>query len=139
MAESLKTIDKWVFAAGLLLPGGGQLRRGELFAAALVCLSTAFLWLSATLELVVNNMRGYPAPLKIAEELAALRTPVVVVPHVIVAVIFAAAMHVGAAWFAARSSNGFVRPASGEPTEEGAPEVGADPQRTQRERLDAAG
>lgn len=104
MSDTSTELDKGVFALGLLIPGAGQLRRGDFYAAFVVLLSTTFLWSAATLEVVVNNMRGYPAPLDLGKELAALKSPLIVVPHVIVAVICAVSMHAGAAWFAARSS-----------------------------------
>ena len=96
--------DTAALAAGLLLPGGGQMLRGELLAGLFVLLGTCFFWLCAALELVVNNMRGYPAPLKLWDELAALKSPLTLVPHVIVAILFAIALHTGAAWFASRNS-----------------------------------
>lgn len=94
--------DRLALWLGLMIPGGGQLRRGEWLNALIVVLGTCFLWLSASLELVVNNMRGYPAPLHLLKELAALKSPMILVPHVIVAVLFAIGFQFGAAWFASR-------------------------------------
>lgn len=90
-------------ALGLVLPGAGQCQRGDWFAGFLVLIATSFFWLSAALEIVVNNLRSYPAPLHLFEELTNLRSPVAIVPHVVVAVLFALFVHIGAAIWAGRS------------------------------------
>ncbi|MEY3012000.1 MAG: hypothetical protein RIT45_735 [Pseudomonadota bacterium] len=82
---------------GLLLPGGGQLVHGDVLAAAGVLLGVAFLLLACSLELVVHNRTGYPAPLVLFRELGALKSPLTVVPDAPVALIFALVLHVGAA------------------------------------------
>ena len=102
MMKTTAQRDMTRFWAGLALPGGGQVLAGDRLGGLFVLLGVLFCWLSAVLELVVNNMRGYPAPLHLGKELAALQSPIAVVPHVIVAVLFALALHIGAAWFAAR-------------------------------------
>lgn len=88
---------------GLLLPGGGQLALGDLPAAIAVLFGVLFLWLSAVLEFVVPNYDGYPAPLNLLEAFGRLTAPLAVLPQLVVAVIFAVALHIGAAAFAARS------------------------------------
>ncbi|GEM_PF-3542052 len=98
--------DTGALTMGLLVPGAGQLKQGEVIGALFVLIGTCFFWLSAALELVVNNMNTHPAPLHLLEELADLSAPVRVVPHVIVAVLFALTLHIGAAVLAWRKASG---------------------------------
>ena len=91
-----------VLLCGLLLPGGGQVWRRDGWSALMVLVATAFFWLSATLELVVNNRDGFPAPMVLGEALANLPAEKTIVPHLIVAIVYAMTIHIGAAIFAAR-------------------------------------
>ena len=104
-----RQLDRRKLTCGLLFPGGGQIATGDVFAAGLVLISTAFLWMTAVLELVVNNMHGYPAPLHLAAEIAKLKSPLTIVPHIIVAIILALTVHIGAAWFAAKETSDATR------------------------------
>lgn len=85
---------------GLLFPGLGQASHGDWLAAACVAGGTVFFWLAALLELIVQNRRGYPAPLNLLDEISALHWPLQIVPDAPVAVVFALTLHVGAAWVA---------------------------------------
>jgi hypothetical protein len=87
---------------GLLLPGGGQLWRRDGWSALMVMVATVFFWLSATLELVVNNRDGFPAPMVLGEALANLPAEKTIVPHLLVAIVYAMTIQIGAAIFAAR-------------------------------------
>ncbi len=89
--------------AGLLLPGGGQFLLGDWRSALCVLFGVAFLTLTVGLELTVPNYDGYPAPFLLPERLAALTSPIRVVPQLVMASVFAVALHVGAAMFAARA------------------------------------
>ncbi len=82
---------------GLVLPGGGQLVHGDVLAAIGVLLGVVFFVLTCSLELVVHNRTGYPAPLVLLREVGALKPPLTVVPDAPVALIFALVLHFGAA------------------------------------------
>lgn len=88
---------------GLLWPGGGQLARGDIWSAICVLLGVAFLLLCCGLELTVPNYDGYPAPFNLLRVYAGLTPPLRIVPQLVVGGVFACALHVGAAVFAARS------------------------------------
>ena len=88
---------------GLLWPGGGQLLLGDLWSAACILLGVAFLLLCCGLELTVPNYDGYPAPFDIFNVLVGLKPPLRVVPQLVVGSVYACALHIGAAIFAAHS------------------------------------
>ena len=88
---------------GLLWPGGGQLVLRDLWSAGCVLAGVAFLLLCCGLELTVQNYDGYPAPFKLLHVYAGLTAPLRIVPQLVVGGVFACALHVGAAIFAARS------------------------------------
>ncbi len=98
--------DNKAMVAGLVLPGAGQWLRREWSSGLLVLIATSFFWLCALLELVVNNMRAYPAPLRLFAELSMMQSPIRLVPQVVVAVLFALTLHIGAAMLAARPPRG---------------------------------
>lgn len=85
---------------GLAVPGLGQAAHGDVLAGLGILLGVAFFWLATALELLVHNRSGYPAPLDLFGELAALQWPLRLVPDAPVALIFALTLHLGAAWLA---------------------------------------
>jgi hypothetical protein len=82
---------------GLLLPGAGLLLRGQVIAGLLAAAATAFFAWSGVLALIVANRNGYPAPLDPWSALAGLEKPIAWPPQVIVAWLFALAVHLTAA------------------------------------------
>ncbi len=93
---------------GLLVPGAGQLFHGDVVGAFCVAIGTGALWLYAALELLVPNQAGSQSSLHLFEALAALRSPLTVLPDMVVTALLALALHIGAAVFA--GSERFGRP-----------------------------
>lgn len=89
--------DRRPLIAGLLLPGAGQALRGDWLSAGALFVACGFFWLAATIELIVMNQSGYPAPLVIPHALAALQAPLTIVPQLVYAIIVALTLHIGGA------------------------------------------
>ena len=94
--------DRRSLIAGLLLPGAGQVLRGDLLSGFGVLIGTAFFWMAAVVELIVANQSGYPAPLVLTEALAGLTAPLTILPQLVYAALCALTLHIGAAVIAGR-------------------------------------